>query len=70
MSEEVLTKILTDPAFNGNIDIDIDETREWLEALEGIIDFQGPDRTKFLLQRLVEKILCSWGQILLLVLID
>ena len=33
----------------------MDETAEWLEALEDVIEVKGEDRTKFLLSRLVER---------------
>lgn len=36
-------------------DIDPTETREWIEALEYVLANDGPDRVKFLLQRLGEK---------------
>ena len=36
-------------------DLDPQETGEWLEALDQIIDQAGPDRAKFLLEALVRK---------------
>ncbi|SEO88609.1 pyruvate dehydrogenase (acetyl-transferring), homodimeric type [Aquisalimonas asiatica] len=36
-------------------DIDPQETREWLEALEAVIEMEGPDRAHFLLETLVDK---------------
>jgi len=33
-------------------DIDPDETREWLEALEYVLDHGGTDRANFLLERM------------------
>jgi pyruvate dehydrogenase E1 component len=36
-------------------DIDAEETREWLDALEGVIERDGPIRAHFLIERLVEK---------------
>jgi pyruvate dehydrogenase E1 component len=36
-------------------DIDPQETREWLEALEGVLDREGPERAHFLVERLIEK---------------
>ncbi|MDB5867095.1 MAG: 2-oxo-acid dehydrogenase component, homodimeric type, partial [Betaproteobacteria bacterium] len=36
-------------------DVDPQETREWLEALESVLEREGPDRAHFLLERLVEK---------------
>ncbi len=35
-------------------DLDAGETREWLEALDGVIAAQGEDRARFLLQRLLD----------------
>ena len=40
------------PAAN---DPDSLETQEWLDALEAVLDRQGPERAHFLLERLVEK---------------
>ena len=31
------------------------ETQEWLEALEAVIDREGPERAHYLLERLIEK---------------
>jgi pyruvate dehydrogenase E1 component len=42
-------------ALNGeqnNNDPDIDETREWLDSLAGVLVTQGPDRARFLLNQL------------------
>ncbi|MGZ8230155.1 MAG: pyruvate dehydrogenase (acetyl-transferring), homodimeric type [Burkholderiales bacterium] len=36
-------------------DVDPQETREWLEALESVLEREGPDRAHYLLERLVEK---------------
>jgi pyruvate dehydrogenase E1 component len=36
-------------------DIDPQETREWLDALDGVLDTQGPDRAHFLIEQLIEK---------------
>ncbi len=35
-------------------DIDPYETREWLDALEAVLEHEGPERAHFLLERLVE----------------
>ena len=40
------------PAAN---DPDALETREWLDALEAVLDREGPERAHFLLQKLIEK---------------
>ncbi|MBL0124709.1 MAG: pyruvate dehydrogenase (acetyl-transferring), homodimeric type [Betaproteobacteria bacterium] len=42
------------PAFLEN-DMDPQETREWLDALEGVLDTQGPERAHFLIEQLVDK---------------
>jgi pyruvate dehydrogenase E1 component len=39
----------------GNGDVDVTETREWLDSLEGILQTQGPDRVRFLLAELENK---------------
>src|SRR5215813_12600560 len=36
-------------------DVDPEETREWLEALDSVLEREGPARANFLLERLVEK---------------
>ena len=36
-------------------DVDPVETREWLEALESVLEHEGPERAHFLIERLVEK---------------
>ncbi|HAT52446.1 MAG TPA: pyruvate dehydrogenase (acetyl-transferring), homodimeric type, partial [Betaproteobacteria bacterium] len=36
-------------------DQDPQETREWLDALEGILNTEGPERAHFLLEQLIEK---------------
>ena len=36
-------------------DVDPQETREWLEALEGVLDREGPDRAHFLVEQLIER---------------
>ncbi|HET9734368.1 MAG TPA: hypothetical protein VFP62_03790, partial [Burkholderiales bacterium] len=40
------------PAANDN---DALETQEWLDALETVLEREGPERAHFLLERLVEK---------------
>ena len=42
------------PAFLEN-DMDPQETREWLDALDGVLDTGGPERAHFLLEQLVDK---------------
>src|SRR5918911_28914 len=36
-------------------DADPIETREWLEALDGVIEFEGPERAHFLLDRVIDE---------------
>src|SRR5688572_6959141 len=36
-------------------DVDPQETQEWLEALDSVLEREGPDRAHFLLEQLVEK---------------
>jgi len=36
-------------------DLDPQETQEWLEALESVLENEGPDRAHFLLERLIDK---------------
>src|SRR5690349_15063589 len=36
-------------------DVDPQETREWLDAIEGVIDHEGPDRAHFLIEQLIDK---------------
>ena len=36
-------------------DIDPQETREWLDALDGVLEAQGPDRAHFLIEQLIDK---------------
>src|SRR5262245_7534412 len=36
-------------------DVDPQETREWLEALDSVLEREGPARANYLLEKLVEK---------------
>ena len=36
-------------------DVDPEETREWIAALEGVLEAEGPVRAHFLLEKLIEK---------------
>jgi len=36
-------------------DLDPQETREWLDALEGVLRAEGPDRAHFLIEQLIDK---------------
>ncbi|MEQ1515809.1 MAG: pyruvate dehydrogenase (acetyl-transferring), homodimeric type, partial [Usitatibacteraceae bacterium] len=42
------------PSFLEN-DLDPQETREWIAALEGVLEAEGPARAHFLLEQLIEK---------------
>ena len=43
------------PEFNAANDPDVTETQEWLDALEGVLAREGPQRAHYLLEKLVEK---------------
>ena len=43
------------PSANDPQDLDPAETQEWLDALEAVVDREGPERAHYLLERLVEK---------------
>ncbi|MEZ5650453.1 MAG: pyruvate dehydrogenase (acetyl-transferring), homodimeric type [Burkholderiaceae bacterium] len=43
------------PAANAPGDVDPGETQEWLDALEGVIDREGPERAHYLLETMVER---------------
>jgi pyruvate dehydrogenase E1 component len=36
-------------------DLDPQETREWLDAIDGVIDNEGPDRAHFLIEQVIDK---------------
>ena len=36
-------------------DLDPEETREWMEALQSVLEREGPDRANFLLEQLVNE---------------
>src|SRR5512142_2653696 len=36
-------------------DLDPQETREWLEALEAVLEREGPDRAYFLIEQLIDR---------------
>ncbi len=44
-----------DHEFHLHKDFDVQETEEWLEALESVIKARGADRVRFLLNRLIQK---------------
>jgi pyruvate dehydrogenase complex dehydrogenase (E1) component len=35
-------------------DIDPTETREWVDALQGVIEVEGPERARYLLERVLD----------------
>ncbi len=37
------------------IDLDPQETHEWVESLESVLEREGPDRAHFLLEKLIDK---------------
>ncbi len=43
------------PDFSAANDPDALETQEWLEALEGVLEREGPERAHYLLEKLIEK---------------
>jgi len=43
------------PQFSAANDPDAQETQEWLDALEAVLEHEGPERAHFLLEKLVEK---------------
>ena len=47
--------IITDGLPNQLPDIDREETREWLESLDGAIDSDGRQRARYLILRLLER---------------
>ena len=38
-----------------DLDLDPQETQEWVEALEAVLQHEGPDRAHFLLEKLIDK---------------
>ncbi len=49
------TSAMPPPAGGETRDPDAIETREWLDALETVLDREGPERAHFLLERMIEK---------------
>ena len=43
------------PDFNAANDPDTLETQEWLEALEAVLEHEGPERAHYLLEKLIDK---------------
>ena len=46
-----------------NHDLDPEETREWLESLQAVIEREGPERAHFLLEHLVDYTRRSGGHL-------
>jgi pyruvate dehydrogenase E1 component len=38
-----------------NPDVDPQETKEWLDAIDGVIEHEGPDRANFLIEQVIDK---------------
>ena len=36
-------------------DIDPEETQEWLDALDGVLEIEGPQRAHYIVEKLIEK---------------
>ena len=36
-------------------DLDPQETREWLDAIDGVLENEGPDRAHFLIEQVIDK---------------
>src|SRR4029078_3444567 len=36
-------------------DLDPQETREWLDAIDGVLEDEGPDRAHFLIEQVIDK---------------
>jgi len=50
-----MTDLIQSPSTNGAADLDAGETSEWLEALDAVVQHDGPDRARQLLTRVVER---------------
>jgi pyruvate dehydrogenase E1 component len=44
-------------------DIDPEETRDWLDAIEAVLEHDGPERAQFLIERLAERFHLHSGQV-------
>jgi len=45
------------------VDPDPQETQEWLEALDGVLEREGPARTQQLIERLVQRAHAGGAQV-------
>ncbi|HEV7518408.1 MAG TPA: pyruvate dehydrogenase (acetyl-transferring), homodimeric type, partial [Thermoanaerobaculia bacterium] len=52
MSTEIRTPLNW---YGGGVDTDVDETEEWLSALEEVVEVEGGERGQYLLRKLLEK---------------
>ncbi|MGE0874681.1 MAG: pyruvate dehydrogenase (acetyl-transferring), homodimeric type [Burkholderiales bacterium] len=50
-----MSAVPQEPAANDSNDPDTLETREWLDALEAVLEREGPERAHYLLEKLIEK---------------
>jgi pyruvate dehydrogenase E1 component len=55
MSDSLIRAKPKDQVVSGNGDLDPDETSEWLESLEGVLQTEGADRARYLLTQLKDK---------------
>src|SRR5687767_4964869 len=54
-TSEIREPMAAVPQFPAANDPDALETQEWLDALEAVLDREGPERPHFLLERLIDK---------------
>src|SRR3981081_3355311 len=38
-----------------NPDVDPQETQEWLDAIDGVLEHEGPDRAQFLIEQVIDR---------------
>src|SRR5512137_3222876 len=43
------------PTMDGKAELDPQETQEWLDALDGVLVREGPERAHFLIEQLIER---------------
>jgi pyruvate dehydrogenase E1 component len=51
---DVKEQKMLDVAKANNIDVDPTETQEWIEALDGVLAHEGPERAHYLLEQLID----------------
>ena len=49
-----MSAVPQNPGAGRSIDVDSQETREWMDALSAVIQSEGPERAHFLLEQLLE----------------